>query len=114
MIENVPSVSAYEVEGVGRADGPQLISFRYMLQQKLPSREEHSPLTVTLGPVVTSTRLAKNKVVGPEEVSERTSSNGVHGSRLEIDKDRSRNVLAAWFGDDRYRHDEDTNGANYK
>merc|ERR1712159_754818 len=49
---------------------------------------------VTLGPVVTSTSLAENEVVGSEELSEGTSSDGVHGSGLKIHKDGSGDVSA--------------------
>lgn len=39
---------------------------------------------VALGPVVSSTALSEDKVVGPEELSEGTGSDGVHGSRFKI------------------------------
>jgi hypothetical protein len=42
---------------------------------------------MTLCPVVTSTRLAEDEVVGAEELTERSSADGVHGTRLEIDED---------------------------
>ena len=50
---------------------------------------------MTLRPVVTSTRLAKDKVVGTEELSEGTSAHGVHRTRLEIDEDGAGNELVA-------------------
>jgi hypothetical protein len=50
---------------------------------------------VTLGPVVSSTGLTENKVVGTEELTEGTSTDGVHGTRLKIDEDGSRNILVA-------------------
>jgi proteasome assembly chaperone (PAC2) family protein len=50
---------------------------------------------VTLGPVVSSTRLTENEVVGTEELTEGTSTDGVHGTRLEIDEDGSGNILVA-------------------
>eukprot|EP00043_Microstomoeca_roanoka_P004868 m.52369 g.52369 ORF g.52369 m.52369 type:complete len:506 (-) comp12695_c0_seq1:22-1539(-) len=49
---------------------------------------------VTLGPVVTSTRLAKDKVVGTEDLTVGTRADRVHGSGLEINKDGAGNVLA--------------------
>ena len=48
---------------------------------------------VTLGPVVTGTALAEDEVVGAEEVTEGAATDGVHGSRLEIDEDGTGNVL---------------------
>lgn len=50
------------------------------------------PLTA-LGPVVTSTTLSKDKVVGAEETTKRPRANRVHGTRLKIDKDRTGDVL---------------------
>ena len=44
-------------------------------------------------PVVTSAALTKDEVVGTEEVSERTRTNRVHGTRLEIDQHSTGNVL---------------------
>lgn len=35
---------------------------------------------VTLGPVVTSSSLTEDEVIGSEELTERTSSDGVHGT----------------------------------
>jgi hypothetical protein len=40
-----------------------------------------------LCPVVTSTRLAEDEVVGAEELAEGSSADGVHGTGLEIDED---------------------------
>lgn len=50
---------------------------------------------VTLGPVVASTGLAENEVVGTEQLTERTGTDGVHGTGLEIDEDGARNILVA-------------------
>ena len=46
---------------------------------------------VTLCPVVTSTRLAEDEVVGAEKLTERSSADGVHGAGLQIDKNGTRN-----------------------
>lgn len=48
---------------------------------------------VTLGPVVASTGLTENEVVGAEQLAEGTGTDGVHGTGLEIDEDGARNVL---------------------
>jgi hypothetical protein len=50
---------------------------------------------VTLGPVVSGARLAEDEVVGTEELTERTGADGVHGTRLQIDEDGTRDVLVA-------------------
>lgn len=47
-------------------------------------------------PVVTSTGLSKNKVVGAEETSKRTRANRVHGARLEIDEYSTRHILVSF------------------
>jgi hypothetical protein len=49
---------------------------------------------MTLSPVVTSTSLSENEVVGSEELTKRTSSNRVHGTRLKIHKNGSWDVSA--------------------
>jgi hypothetical protein len=50
---------------------------------------------MTLRPVVSSTRLAENEVVGSEKLTERTSADGIHGTGLQIDEDGTRDVLVA-------------------
>ena len=47
---------------------------------------------VTLGPVVTGTSLSENEVVWSEELTEWSSSDGVHGSWFEIHEDGSWDV----------------------
>merc|ERR1719377_314336 len=50
---------------------------------------------VTLRPVVASPRLSEDEVVGTEELTERPGANRVHGTRLQIHEDRTRDVAAA-------------------
>jgi hypothetical protein len=50
---------------------------------------------MTLCPVVTSTGLAKDEVVGAEELSERASADGIHGTGLQIDENSAGNVFVA-------------------
>jgi hypothetical protein len=50
---------------------------------------------MTLGPVVSGTGLTKNEVVGAEELAKGTSTDGVHGTWLEIDKDGTGDELVA-------------------
>mmetsp|Transcript_22833 Transcript_22833/g.34274 ORF Transcript_22833/g.34274 Transcript_22833/m.34274 type:complete len:314 (-) Transcript_22833:77-1018(-) len=49
---------------------------------------------VTLGPVVTSTRLSKDKVIRAEDLAHVTSANGVHCSWLQIRQNRSGDVAS--------------------
>lgn len=48
---------------------------------------------VALGPVVAGTGLAEDEVVGTEELAERTGTDGIHGTGLEIDEDGARDIL---------------------
>ena len=50
---------------------------------------------VSLGPVVASTGLTKDEVVGTEELTEGTGTDGLHGTRLKIDEDGAGNILVA-------------------
>lgn len=50
---------------------------------------------VTLRPVVTSTGLTEDEVVGTEELAKRTRFDGVHGTGLEVNEDGTRNILVA-------------------
>jgi len=49
---------------------------------------------VTLGPIVTSSGLSENKVIGTEELTEWTSTDGVHGSWFEVHKDCTGDVTS--------------------
>jgi len=49
---------------------------------------------VTLGPVVTSTGLTEHEVVRAEELTEGTSTDGVHGAGLEVHEDGAGHVTA--------------------
>ncbi len=50
---------------------------------------------VALGPVVTGTRLAENKVIGAEELTEGSGADGVHGTGLHIQEHGAGDVAAA-------------------
>jgi hypothetical protein len=49
---------------------------------------------VTLGPVVTGTGLTEDEVVGTEELTEGTSTDGVHGTGLKIHEDGTGDIAA--------------------
>jgi hypothetical protein len=48
---------------------------------------------MTLGPVVASTGLTEDEVVGTEELTERTGTDGVHGTGLQVDEDGTGDIL---------------------
>jgi hypothetical protein len=48
---------------------------------------------MTLGPVVSSTRLTEDEVIGTEELTERTSSDRVHCARFKVDEDSARDIF---------------------
>lgn len=48
---------------------------------------------VTLSPVVTSTGLTEDEVVGAEKLAEGTGADSVHGTGLQVDEDGTGNVL---------------------
>jgi len=50
---------------------------------------------MSLGPVVTGSGLSEDKVVGAEELTERSSADGVHGTGLEIHEDGAGDVTTA-------------------
>lgn len=50
---------------------------------------------MTLGPVVASTRLTEDEVVRAEKLTERTGTDSIHGTGLEIDENSARNILVA-------------------
>ena len=49
---------------------------------------------VTLGPVVTSSGLTEDEVVRAEELTEGTSADGVHGTGLQVQQDRTGDVTS--------------------
>jgi len=49
---------------------------------------------VTFGPIVTGTSLAKNEIVGSEELTEGSSADGVHGAWLQVHQDGSGDLSA--------------------
>ena len=50
---------------------------------------------VAFGPVVSSTGLSENEVVRSEELTKRSSTDGVHGARLKIHKDSPGNITSS-------------------
>merc|ERR1712100_346790 len=83
-------------EGVGNLETLEAIAtFSFLADNVEDGVDELSTFgVVTLGPVVTGTGLTEDEVVGSEELTEGTSTDGVHGSGLEIHKDGAGNVTA--------------------
>ena len=50
---------------------------------------------VTFGPVVASTGLAKDEIVGTEELTERAGADSIHRTGLEINQDGTRHILVS-------------------
>ena len=50
---------------------------------------------MSLGPIVTGSSLAKNKVVRSEELTKRARSDAVHGTRFKVHQNGTRHVTAA-------------------
>jgi hypothetical protein len=50
---------------------------------------------MALGPVVTSARLSEYEVIRTEELAKRAGTDGIHGTRFEIDKNGARNKLVS-------------------
>ena len=48
---------------------------------------------MTLGPVVTSARLAEYKVVGTKEFAKRAGTHGIHGAGFKVDEHGTRHIL---------------------
>ena len=86
--------SSSTTEGVGNLETLEAIAtFGFLSDNVEDGVDELSTFgVVTLGPVVTGTSLSENEVVWSEELTEWSSSDGVHGSWLEIHEDGSWDV----------------------
>ena len=51
---------------------------------------------VSLGPVVTCSRLSENKIVWSENLAKRPRPDGVHGARLKVNKNGARDIFTTW------------------
>ena len=83
-------------EGVGDLEALEAVTALSLLTDDVEDGvDELSTFgVVTLGPVVTGTGLSEDEVVGSEELTERSSTDGVHGAWLEIHKDSAGDVSA--------------------
>ena len=86
--------SSTTTEGVGDLETLEAIAtFSFLSDDIEDGVDELGTLgIVTLGPVVTGTSLSENEVVWSKELTEWSSSDGVHGSWLKIHEDGSWDV----------------------
>ena len=86
--------SGTTTEGVGDLETLEAIAtFGFLSDNIKDGVDKLSTLgVVTLGPVVTGTSLSENEVVWSEELTEWSSSDGVHGTWLKIHEDGSWDV----------------------
>ena len=89
--------SGTTTEGVGDLETLEAIAtFGFLSDNIKDGVDKLGSLGVmTLGPVVTGTGLSEDEVVWSEELSEWSSSDGVHGSWFEIHEDGSWNVSSS-------------------
>ena len=89
--------SGTTTEGVGDLESLEAVATLSFLSDNIEDgvNELSTFGVVTLGPVVTGTGLSENEVVGSEELTERSGSDGVHGSWFEIHEDSAGNVTAS-------------------
>jgi hypothetical protein len=89
--EGTHSRTSTTTERVGDLETLEAVAaFSFLSDNVEDGVDEFSTFSVmTLGPVVTSTSLAENEVIGSEELTEWSSSDGVHGSWLKVHKDGS-------------------------
>ena len=84
-------------EGVADLESLETVAaFGFLSDDVEDGVDEFSTLgVVTLGPVVSGSGLAEDEVVWSEELTERTGSDGVHGSWLQVHEDGSWDVSTA-------------------
>jgi len=81
-------------EGVAQLEALEAIAGLGLLAHDIEDGvDELSTLgVVTLGPIVTSTSLSEDEVIWAEQLTERTSADGVHGTWLEVHEDSTGHV----------------------
>merc|ERR1712166_1158836 len=94
--EGSHSGSGTTTEGVGDLESLEAIAALSFLADDIEDGVDElgSFGVMSLGPVVTGTGLSEDEVVGAEELTERSSTDGIHGAGLEIHKDSAGDVTA--------------------
>ena len=95
--EGSHSGSSTTSEGVGDLEALKAVATLSLLSDDIENGvDELSSLgVVTLGPVVTGSSLSEHEVVWSEELTERSGSDGVHGTWLKIHEDGSWDVSSS-------------------
>merc|ERR1711907_307362 len=95
--EGSHSGSGTTSEGVGDLEALKAVATLSLLSDDIEDGvDELSSLgVVPLGPVVSGTGLSEHEVVGSEELTERSGSDGVHGTWLKIHEDGSWDVSSS-------------------
>jgi hypothetical protein len=88
--------SSTTTHGVGHLESLKTVRRLSLLTDNIKHRvDQLSTLGVmSLGPIVTSSGLAENKVIGSEQLSEGTSTDRVHGTGLKIHEDGTGHVTS--------------------
>jgi hypothetical protein len=88
--------SGTTTEGVGDLETLEAIAtFGFFTDNIEDGVDEFSTFGVmTFSPVVTGSSLSENEVIGSEELTERSGTDGVHGSGFEIHEDSAGNVTS--------------------
>jgi len=89
--------SGTTTEGVGDLESLEAIAtFSFLTADIKDGVDELSTFgVVTLGPVVTGTGLSEDEVVRSEELTERSGTDGIHGSGLKVHEDGAGDVASA-------------------
>ena len=83
-------------QGVGQLEALKTVAALSLLAHHIKDRvyKLSTLCVVTFGPVVSSTRLSKDKVVWAEDLSEGSGADRVHGAWLQIDQNGTGHILA--------------------
>jgi hypothetical protein len=94
--EGTHTRSGTTTHGVCKLESLEAIARFSLLADNIKNRVDQlsSLSVVTLGPVVTCTSLTEHEVIRAEKLTEWTSTDRVHGTRLKIHKDSTRNISA--------------------
>jgi hypothetical protein len=94
--ESTHTSTGTTTHGVGELETLEAIARFSLLADNIEDRvDQLSTLgVVTLGPIVTSSGLTEDKVIRAEELTERTSTDGIHGTGLKIHKNGTGHIAA--------------------